>query len=119
MADNSTICCTDDLIRIVESYDNGAALVVCPRYVAELALAEIEALRAQVARGDALLAAVKAKAQAESSAEYQAEFGHNGPSLAGLPGIDSTDRTYIYYRHQLSDQFPHLPNAMTALGQRR
>jgi hypothetical protein len=81
--------------------------------------AEIEALRAQVARGDALLAAVRQRAQDESDAKHRAEFGHNGPSVAGVfPGLSSPDRTYVYYRHELSRQFPDLPDAAIALGQR-
>lgn len=80
---------------------------------------EIEALRAQVARGDALLAAVRQRAQDESDAKHRAEFGHNGPSVAGVfPGLSSPDRTYVYYRHELSRRFPDLPDAAIALGQR-
>lgn len=77
------------------------------------------ALRQLVLLADAVYAEQVAKAQAESDARYQAEFGHNGPSLAGALG--SPGRAYNYHRRVLSDLLglPELPvslNGSTPTG---
>lgn len=74
----------------------------------------VEELEGVVAVADAMYAANAAKAQAASNAQYQAEFGHDGPSLAGPLGAEG--RAYVYRRHQLSRQYPDLPDAAVALG---
>lgn len=84
---------------------------------------EIRRLRMMVAMADRLYASVHAHFQAASDREYNEEFGHKGPHLAGLPlrstePLNSPDRTYVYWRHRLSDDYPTLPDAGIALGQR-
>lgn len=75
---------------------------------------EVEALKQLVAIADRMFAEEKAKVQAESDAQYQAEFGHNGPSIASP--LDSAGREYVFYRHRLGRRLG-LPDAAISLGQ--
>lgn len=63
---------------------------------------EIGRLQEIVALADALYVSAAKQAQDESRERYQAEFGHNGPSLAGfLSG--GADRNYHYARHKAGE----------------
>lgn len=86
----------------------------CGADVVESIYEEAALLRQLVAFADQMFAEQAAKAQAESDARYQAEFGHNGPRLAGPLG--SAGRTYVYNRHVLGRRIG-LPDAAVALGQ--
>lgn len=79
--------------------------------------AENAAMRSLIAIADQMFTEHAAKVQAESDAKYQAEFGHNGPRIASP--LNSAGRVYVYERHRLSRNYPDMPDAMTALGQRR
>lgn len=78
-------------------------------------LDENKRLRALVAIADTMYAEHAAEVQKASDAQYQAEFGHDGPHIAAALG--SAGREYVYERHQVSKDFPDMPEAATALGQ--
>lgn len=59
-------------------------------------------MRELVRLADAMYVAAAEQAQERSRKEYQAEFGHDGPSLAGfLSG--GADRNYHYARHKAGE----------------
>lgn len=63
---------------------------------------------------DALWVAVIARAQKEIDDGYMAEFGHPGPSVAGVfGGTASADRQYNYYRHRYADRHGSIPKPPT------
>ena len=69
-----------------------------------------------VAAADKMYRENAEKAQKESDAAHWAEFGHNGPSLAGPLGMSG--RQYLYWRHTYGPDLG-LPSAAVALGQRK
>jgi hypothetical protein len=78
--------------------------------------AQVAAMRSLIAIADQMFTENAAKVQAASDAKYQAEFGHNGPRIASP--LDSAGRIYVFERHRLSREYPEMPDAAVALGQR-
>lgn len=74
-----------------------------------------------IAKADAMYRELYGHFKAESDAKYQAEFGHDGPSLAGFPiqspnPLNSANRTYVYWRYRFSEKYPEAPKPREALG---
>lgn len=74
-------------------------------------MADLERL---IALADRMFAEHAAKVQETSNAEYQAEFGHNGPRIASP--LHSAGREYVFWRHRYGEKHG-LPDASKALGQ--